>query len=51
MKRTRDIFNLCDADGDGIITKSELFKLVKELGYDVVLLVLLVGVRHSLSTF
>lgn len=33
MKRTRDIFNLCDADGDGIITKSELFKLVKELGY------------------
>lgn len=33
VKRTKEIFDLCDADGDGIITKAELFKLVKELGY------------------
>lgn len=32
-QKTRQMFNLCDSDGDGVITKSELFKLVKELGY------------------
>lgn len=34
IKRTKEIFTMCDADGDGVITKAELFKLVKELGYD-----------------
>lgn len=33
IAKTRELFNLCDADGDGVITKTELFKLVKDLGY------------------
>lgn len=33
IARTRQLFNMCDADGDGVITKPELFRLVKELGY------------------
>lgn len=33
MQKTRQMFAMCDSDGDGVITKSELFKLVKELGY------------------
>jgi Ca2+-binding EF-hand superfamily protein len=34
LKRTKEIFAMCDSDGDGVITKSELFKLVKELGLE-----------------
>lgn len=37
LKRTKEIFAMCDGDGDGVITKSELFKLVKELGYAIFL--------------
>jgi Ca2+-binding EF-hand superfamily protein len=33
IRKTREVFAMCDADGDGVITKAELFKLVKELGY------------------
>lgn len=33
IQRTREIFNICDQDNDGVITKIELLKLVKELGY------------------
>jgi Ca2+-binding EF-hand superfamily protein len=33
IAKTKEIFAMCDSDGDGVITKAELFKLVKELGY------------------
>lgn len=35
VKKTREMFAMCDSDGDGVITKAELFKLVKDLGYEV----------------
>ena len=34
VAKTKEMFAMCDADNDGVITKTELFKLVKELGLE-----------------